>query len=220
MKIALIATLLGTAVSLTAHAQSLTTQATPTNYADYQHTFSTGVRGGPVASFTLSYAYNLNNRFTLGSSLATGRDYEFELEGNIWTNMYHKHQELRLTTLDINAAYYFRENGVKRWGPLVRAGAGYGWARMNNEWDEIGSSAGVTQNENWGTAFARIGGYYQFAWNFREGASVGHILELGLGGIFFDEAKKVASTRTDGNEQKMELERSNALAEITYGLSF
>jgi hypothetical protein len=79
--------------------------------------------------------------------------------------------------------------------------------------------SGINKKE-WESTYARVGGYYQFLWGFHEGNRVGHVLEIGLEAIQFDQSRKVGYTKPNGESKDHDIDSTAASLGLTYSVAF
>jgi hypothetical protein len=230
----LLLTVLVLSCPLYAEEVSQTAPEEKTEYADHTNFIGSGLRSVLVSGFTLTYARPLTDQLLIGTSLMHGWWSDNRDGGSLDTAQYYSEEaNLQTTMIDINASYYFRDHGLKRWGFLVRGGVGHahskakaGWKRYDRDpgFIIIGDDKRLLEeggvSYEWGSTYARLGGYYQFVFGFSPTSRVGHVLEIGAGGVLFDSKRRLAYTKPNGHRYDHDIPNTIAMVEFTYVLAF
>lgn len=218
-----------------AFAQTMEMKLDEAGYADHNVFLGSGVRSAAFGTgLFVQGGFLVTDQLLLGSSLFYGNNSDDKSGGSLDNAQYYDESfDVKTTTADLNATYYFRENGYARWGFLMRGGIGHAWQRGIAKWSRydrspafiiIGSDKRLRESgevrKDWDSTFARLGAYYQFLWGFKKHNRVGHILELGLGGIAFDTGRELSYSKPNGDSRTKEVSRVSSVAEISYALAF
>ena len=203
--------------------------------ADHRHFFSSGLRGSAYGGGpTFSYGQRLNGRLFLNGTFFFGQLSESTSGGSLDNAQYYETESKRKSTMfDVGLTYFFRENGIARWGALLKAGVGHARTTIKSEWKRydrdpafivIGDEKRLRESESddasFDSTYARLSGGYQFLWGFYPGNRVGHVLELSAGVLMGDREAKVGTVQPNGESASAELERVSALFEIAYSVAF
>lgn len=203
--------------------------------AEHTHFISSGIRiANYFSGLTLGYSYRVNPHWLVGIGGSMGNQNESIEGGSLDTAQYYKDEFTFDTQMaEVNSTFYFRENGYARWGFSMRGGVGHGWHRAEGKWGRYDRDPGwITiggdrrlreeglEKKVWGSTYARLGGYYQFLWGFKDGDRVGHVLELGLETFYFDRAGKVSYTKPNGDEESYDIASTTAAFQIQYSVAF
>lgn len=203
-------------------------------FADHNNIIGSGVRSVIGYGPSVNYSRRFTNQLYLGASFAMFWDNRSSSGGSLDTAQYYRDEySLQMSMVDLNATFFLRENGYAKWGPLLRAGLGHAhtkargwWGRYDRDpaWIIIGDDKRLLESredvKEWDSTFVRAGAYYQFVWNFHEGARVGHVLEAGLGAAYFDARRTISYTRADGAYFSRDVRNLNPVVEINYYLAF
>lgn len=204
--------------------------------ADHRNIFTSGLRGSELGSgITFAYQRILGSHLALGGSFAATSNNDEDHGGSLDVGQYYKEEtKLNSTSIDLIGTYYFRENGYGRWGFLLRGGVGHSWNKATAKWGRYDRNPAViiiggddkrlreegSVDSTWGSTYARLGAYYQFVWGFKPTSRLGHILELGVGGIQTDQGKNLSYVKPNGEYSERKVRDSAAIAEISYSLAF
>ncbi|MGE0632660.1 MAG: hypothetical protein AB7O96_09645 [Pseudobdellovibrionaceae bacterium] len=203
-------------------------------FEGHTHRISNGFHLGTLAGVSIFYAQPVESQWTVGARLSTGRQLDDKRGGDLDAAQYYIEENVEEVSMaEVNASFYFRENGHGRWGPFIRGGLGYSQHKMKSEWKRydrdpgffiIGDEKRLLESEDfeesWSSPFFRLGGYYQFAWGFHSESSVGHILELGINGLYYANKKTVEYTKPDGKTSSFSSASPAFNGEISYTIAF
>lgn len=198
-----------------------------------------GVRLLNVSGLSLTYAYRIDSQWLIGASVTSAR-YQLGNDrsgsGDLNAGTYYAEDaKVSLQTLEINSTYFFREDGYKRFGFLARGGIGMAQGSMTGKFYRYDTDPAVFQlgdgkrlqetgpevRNDYQSPYARLGGYYQFAWTPRKGTSIGgHILEVGLSLTAMQNPPSLNVTRTNGTIRTFDSERTLLAAEVSYTFVF
>jgi hypothetical protein len=162
------------------------------------HMLTSGYRDFPGWGAAFNYIASPN--WAVGAMLVAMRSHLNEWEGGNLDNAeyYSQFVDQQFIGLEGNATYFFRENGVRRWGPLLRGGVGYAYQRATAHWSRydrdpawivFGSDnreleSGQGETKDWSQFYTRVGAAFQFAlgpqWISHGG---GHLLEIGANAV-------------------------------------
>lgn len=224
---------------ISAHAEETapTPAAPPVVEPRERHFFvGSGTRFANALGMSIFYHVKLSDQFMIGNSIFHGVYNREKSGGDLDNAQYYKDEyEVKTTMLDINATYYFREHGYRLWGFLLRGGFGHAWTTTRSEWgrydrnpafiiwgDDKRLRESQEQKKSFDSTFVRLGAYYQFAFNFNSTrrTSVGHVLEVGMGGVYFDRGQQSNMAKPNGDVYRNEFDKTALLAEVNYSLAF
>lgn len=202
---------------------------------DYKNYFGNRLMVYGGGDYGLSYSRRFTPNFALGLMVALGGYSNTKEGGSLDQAQYYKDEQRRQQSMvELDGIYYFRENGFKRWGFLTRAGVGYAdrkvdatWIRYDRDpgWFNIGDDKRERERKemtfDWSTGFARVGGYYQFAWmRSRPGALAGQILEVGASAFMPFKPGSFEYTKPNGNVFREQENSVIPTLEVVYSLVF
>ncbi|MBC7741609.1 MAG: hypothetical protein H7061_05400 [Bdellovibrionaceae bacterium] len=209
--------------------------STQGRYADHNNYFSIG----PVTSefgsgVTLGYAFKVAPRLKLGVHISSVQGGRLTEGGTVSTGQYYKENYYHKATMSaLSLSFYPREEGVSRWGPFLRAQVGYANVQSTSTWERYDQDPGFftfgdgkrkleekSYERTWGTIYSRLGLYYQFAWNFGEGARVGHVLEMGAGVNSLANVESITYIKPNAQMVTDRPAWASAYAEIHYSIAF
>ncbi len=214
-----------------AHATTVSTGT----YAHHNNYFSIGPVSTELGTgLSLGYAMKVTSQLKIGiqfSSLQGG--HRSEGSGDLVSGQFYKENYYHTTQMSsLNLSYYPRDEGVSRWGPFMRAQVGYAKVRSTAGWERYDQDPGFfnggkerkiedkSYDKDWGTIYSRLGAYYQFPWNFGEGARVGHVLELGLGINSLAQTESISYVKPNGTTVENHPGWASPFAEVNYSIAF
>lgn len=199
-----------------------------------------GISGfmGTGVGLIVYYSHKLSGRWLIGAaqSISLGGYRVKDVEGGDLDSAqyYRENVELQTYLTEVNASFYFRNNGVKRWGAFLRGGVGYANMKAKAHWGRydrdpafiiIGDGKRLRESgENtadWSTAYARAGVFYQFLWKTKKDhAVVGHILETGLSTFMRMRDASVTYTKSNGEIVTENADPTSFVFEVGYKFVF
>ena len=184
----------------------------------------------------LFYNRRLSDKWLLGIAGSLGQTLDNSSEGgNLDAGRYYKDEfTVKTKFIELDTTYFFRNQGYKRWGFLVRGGVGYEDRQAYGKWTRYDRSPawlifgdGKREQESnetradWSSAYARAGGYYQFMWTrSTEALIVGHVLEIGLSGLVEARRGELSYKKSDGSIVSKSSQAVEPVAEISYSFVF
>ncbi|MGZ3722339.1 MAG: hypothetical protein ACXVA9_05385 [Bdellovibrionales bacterium] len=200
------------------------------------HVFVGGYRDFPGIGFAANHV--IDGHWTLGGNLWAMRSRLSEHEGGDLDHAqyYAQYLDQRAIGLEGTATFFIREDGVRRWGPLVRGGLGYSYRRTSANWTRydrdpawitFGSGnrqldSGEGETRDLSTFYTRVGAAFQFALGKQSLASGGgHILELGINGVIPFSRKSASFTKPiTGEIETVQTPFIEPMLDISYRIIF
>lgn len=202
--------------------------------------FGFGLQGvsselAPGFGYNFYFAHRLADQLTLGAAVSGfGGGKDSAGSGDLIAGQFYKdHAEYISTTAEMNATYFFRDSGYKRFGFLMRVGTGIEWGRINGYFKRFDKDpgffssgerlqeSGPTQQLTFARGFLRLEPAYQFLWAPLHGTHIGgHTLELATSFMVSDSLPTMLYTRTDGVVTEVKAPRWISAFKVSYIMVF
>lgn len=203
---------------------------------EHNNFFNTGIIGiEKGAAVSLGYARPVSGQFLIGAMGIWGSQGGDDHEGGSLDNAQYYKEETSSSSnkAELNGAFYFKEQGYARWGFLMKGGIGHAWNKAKGTWKRydrdpawfrIGDEKRLRESGGeeikWESTYARLGGYYQMAFNFHAGSPVGHVLQFGVVGLATDQERTIKYTKPNGEQYSRKYGEPSLGGELSYTVSF
>jgi hypothetical protein len=231
------------ALSLFIHQAALADEAvsseTPVHYPIENQRNYFGVRLLSFNGLSLTYSYRVADQLLVGVAASSGsftRGDSRGGEGDLNSGQYYAQDaHISMQAEEANLTYFFRDEGYKNFGFLVRGGFGLARGEMTGKYYRYDQDPGVIVigdgkrlqetgpevRNSFTTPYARAGGYYQFVWRRHSESSIGaHILEMGGSVMAFQNPPSISILRPDGARREVVADKYSPVFEVAYSFVF
>jgi hypothetical protein len=188
--------------------------------------------------FEVDANHRLTPHWSIGAALWEMRNSVSNSEGGSLDSgqYYGQYVDQQSAGLEAVGTYYFRENGARRWGPLLHGGVGWAYRQAQAVWerydhdpafftffgDKRKLDSGLGSQTDWSGLYARIGADFQFALGKKSLANGhGHLLQVGFSGIMpFDRKTAIYTKPTTGETVAIRQPAMEVMFEVSYAFVF